>query len=91
MNEMVGDTHCLHVEDGRLHKAWAEVFNNVGRDAQGDAVLAQGAHNQHLLERVTVVPLAWKKANREDGTRSCSSKLLMRLAILELGFLLYTL
>lgn len=48
-------THSLHVENRRLHKARAEVVNNKGGDAQGDTVLTQGAHYQHLLELITVM------------------------------------
>ena len=49
------DTHSLHVENGRLHKATAKVVNNEGGDAEVDAVLTQRAHYQHPLEIVTAV------------------------------------
>lgn len=49
------DTHSLHVENRRLHKARAEVVNDEVGDTQGDAVLTQGAHDQHFLEFITVI------------------------------------
>lgn len=42
---LTAETHSLHVENRRLHKARAKVVNNKGGDTQGDAVLTQGAHN----------------------------------------------
>lgn len=46
----VAHTHRLYIQSWRLHEANAEVVNDEGGDAGGDAVLAQGAHYQHPLE-----------------------------------------
>lgn len=63
-------THGLHVEDGRLYKASAQVVDDKGGDAGGHPVLAQAAYHEHLLELVTVaLPLTWRHTHRssEEG------------------------
>lgn len=59
IERITAHTHSLHLENRRLHKARAEVVNDEGGDAQGDTVLTQRAHDQHLLELITVIlPIA---------------------------------
>ena len=67
------NTHSLHVESRRFHKARAEVVNDEGRGTKGDAVLTQGAYYQHLLEVVTViVPVSYKIRGKKQGGRDKS-------------------
>lgn len=61
IKKIPADTHSLHVENRRLHKARAEVVNNEGGGAKGDTVLTQGAYYQHPLELIAVtVPITYK-------------------------------
>lgn len=61
-------THSLHVENRRLHKVLAKVVNNEGGDAQGDTVLTQRAHYQHLLKLIAVkVPIIYERKNNKLG------------------------
>lgn len=65
---MTSGTHSLHVENRRLHKARAEVANDEGGDAEGDAVLTQRTDDQHLLKLITVIlPVAWRENGRKGS------------------------
>lgn len=56
-----GDTHSLHVQSRWLYKGTSKIVNNEGSDTEGDAVLAQGAHYQHLLEVTELtLPITYK-------------------------------